>query len=109
VVRQSAEVLFLGRPLLRSGDKVNEKSKICFFQAIVRFRFVYNAEYVRVGQQILFREGRTKGLGVITGVATDPSGKFPAGSTPILDGMMPVEPISSSSSKPLKLSEELHQ
>lgn len=31
-----------------------------------RFRFLRNPEYVRVGDRLLFREGRTKGVGKIT-------------------------------------------
>ena len=35
---------------------------------VIRFRFMYRPEYVKKGTTILFREGRTKGLGVITRV-----------------------------------------
>jgi len=31
-----------------------------------RFRFLRNPEYIRVGDRLLFREGRTKGVGKIT-------------------------------------------
>ncbi len=37
-------------------------------EASVVFRFLRNPEYVKVGQRILFREGRTKGIGRITQV-----------------------------------------
>ena len=42
-------------PLLRTGDRSN-----------VRFKFMYNPEYISVGSTLLFREGRTKGMGKIT-------------------------------------------
>lgn len=34
--------------------------------ASVLFRFVSHPEYLHVGMQLLFREGRTKGIGTIT-------------------------------------------
>lgn len=37
-------------------------------QASVVLRFIRNPEYVKVGQRLLFREGRTKGIGRITQV-----------------------------------------
>lgn len=41
--------------LLRTGDK-----------AQVRFRFIKNPEYLRVGMRMVFREGRTKAVGNVT-------------------------------------------
>ena len=32
------------------------------------FRFIKNPEFVKVGARILFREGRTKGIGKVTQV-----------------------------------------
>ena len=32
----------------------------------IRFRFMHRPEFLKEGTTILFREGRTKGLGVIT-------------------------------------------
>ena len=52
VVRQSASVKHMSNELLRSGDK-----------AIVTFRFMGHGEYLTNGLTLLFREGRTKGLG----------------------------------------------
>lgn len=43
-----------GIPLLRTGDR-----------SIVRFRFIKYPEYLKVGQRLIFREGRTKGIGRI--------------------------------------------
>jgi GTPase len=53
-VRQAAKIVNSNIEL-RTGDK-----------AIVRFRFMFRPEYMRVGERLIFREGRTKGLGVIT-------------------------------------------
>ena len=57
VIRQAVTIEELPKDLLRTGDK-----------GIVRFKFLYNAEYVKPGLTILLREGRTKILGVITKV-----------------------------------------
>lgn len=54
VIRQAAEVVHLDRPLLRSGDRGK-----------IRFRFMYHAEYLCMDTPLLFREGRTKGLGKV--------------------------------------------
>jgi GTPase len=57
VVRQAAAVQELARPLLRAGDRGR-----------VRFRFIRRPEYVRVGDRLVFREGRCRGIGVIRAV-----------------------------------------
>ena len=44
----------MDRELLRSGDR-----------ALVRFRFKARPEYVVPGTRFVFREGRTKGIGVV--------------------------------------------
>ena len=44
----------MDRDLLRSGDR-----------ATVRFRFKQRPEYVTMGTRFIFREGRTKGVGVV--------------------------------------------
>ena len=54
-IRQSATILSMDRPLLRTGDR-----------STCRFRFCYHPEYINVGSTMLFREGRTKGMGKIT-------------------------------------------
>lgn len=54
VIRQSAKVKHLSEELIRTGDK-----------AIVSFRFKCHPEYLTPGAVLLFREGRTKGLGRI--------------------------------------------
>jgi len=37
-------------------------------QASVMFKFIKNPEFVKSGARILFREGRTKGIGQVTQV-----------------------------------------
>ena len=53
-VRQSARVCSMDKPLLRTGDRSN-----------VKFMFMYRPEYVTLGSKLVFREGRTKGQGII--------------------------------------------
>jgi len=55
-VRQSCAIILVDREVLRTGDK-----------AQVKFRFMYKPEFVKIGTKLIFREGRTKGLGTITG------------------------------------------
>lgn len=55
VVRQAASVMSMTKELLRPGD-----------QGLIHFRFAYHPELIHTGMNILFREGRTKGLGVIS-------------------------------------------
>ena len=35
-------------------------------KAVVLFRFINRPEYIRVGSRLLFREGKTKGMGEVT-------------------------------------------
>mmetsp|Transcript_20132 Transcript_20132/g.46910 ORF Transcript_20132/g.46910 Transcript_20132/m.46910 type:complete len:553 (+) Transcript_20132:90-1748(+) len=63
VVRQAASVREMSSELLRTGDK-----------AIVTFRFLYHPEYLTTGTTLLFREGRTKGLGRIVELLDDSVG-----------------------------------
>lgn len=62
VIRQAAMVKHMSEELLRTGDK-----------SIVTFRFMYRGEYMTPGLVLLFREGRTKGLGRITELVHDVS------------------------------------
>lgn len=55
--------------LLRTGDKGH-----------IKFRFMYRPEYLKPGTTILFREGRTKGLGVVSSVS------YNTGPTPMEKG-----------------------
>jgi len=63
VVRQTVTILDMNITPLRTGDK-----------GLVRFRFMYNTEYLKPGSIILLREGRTKICGVISRVF-DPNEK----------------------------------
>lgn len=53
-IRQTAQILEMNAECLRTGDK-----------ASVRFKFLKNPEYLRLGQKMIFREGRTKAIGTI--------------------------------------------
>jgi len=57
IIRQCAAVKHMSADLLQNGDK-----------ATVTFRFMYHGEFLRLGMPLLFREGRTKGLGRIVEV-----------------------------------------
>ena len=50
----------MNNDLMRTGDK-----------GFIKFRFMYRPEYLKIGTTILFREGRTKGLGVVSRVFPD--------------------------------------
>lgn len=54
IIRQAARVVAMDCERLRSGDR-----------ACVRFRFLQRPEYVTPGTRFVFREGRTKGIGVV--------------------------------------------
>ncbi|KAF7731816.1 hypothetical protein EC973_008331 [Apophysomyces ossiformis] len=54
-VRQAASITNMEETVLRTGDR-----------ATVQFQFTRFPEYLTVGTQLIFREGRTKGVGVIT-------------------------------------------
>jgi hypothetical protein len=58
IIRQAARVVAMDQERLRSGDR-----------ACVRFRFLQHPEYVTPGTRFVFREGRTKGIGLV--VATE--------------------------------------
>ena len=71
VVRQTAVIVAMSVDVLRSGDR-----------ARVRFRFMQRPEYVRPGDRFIFREGRTKGIGVVLPYdANDPAPPAPASAT----------------------------
>jgi hypothetical protein len=48
------------RTLLRTGDR-----------GLIKFRFVRYKEFLTVGNRLLFREGKTKGIGKIVGVCVE--------------------------------------
>lgn len=51
-IRQTASIINMSKDCLRTGDKAH-----------VKFRFIKHPEYIRVGQRMVFREGRTKAVG----------------------------------------------
>ena len=53
-VSQTCAIVDIDREYIRTGDR-----------ATVAFRFVQRPEFLCVGERILFREGRTKGLGIV--------------------------------------------
>jgi len=61
-VSQTCAIVDIDRAFIRTGDR-----------ATVAFRFVQRPEYLTIGDRILFREGRTKGLGIVKSVGYDPS------------------------------------
>ncbi|EPS97707.1 hypothetical protein FOMPIDRAFT_1052102 [Fomitopsis schrenkii] len=56
-VRQTVRIVNMDHPqgILRTGDR-----------ATVTFEFISHPEFIKEGMKLLFREGKTKGLGVIT-------------------------------------------
>ncbi|KAJ3286361.1 Short integuments 2, mitochondrial [Borealophlyctis nickersoniae] len=61
-VRQTAKIMGMDKQILRTGDR-----------AVVRFRFIQHPEYLKIGNRLLFREGRTKGVGKVVNLITDPT------------------------------------
>lgn len=61
-VSQTCAIIDIDRSYIRTGDR-----------ATVAFRFVQRPEFLAVGDRILFREGRTKGLGIVKQVGYDAS------------------------------------
>ena len=57
VIRQAAKVQEMNKEILRTGDKGH-----------IRFKFMYRPEYLKIGTTILFREGKTKGLGIVSSI-----------------------------------------
>lgn len=60
-VSQTCAIIDIDRELIRTGDR-----------ATVAFQFVQRPEYLAPGDRLLFREGRTKGLGIVKAVGYDP-------------------------------------
>lgn len=60
-ISQTCAIIDIDRAYIRTGDR-----------ATVAFRFVQRPEYLAIGDKILFREGRTKGLGIVKGLGYDP-------------------------------------
>jgi len=71
-VSQTCAIIDIDRTFIRTGDR-----------ALVAFRFVQRPEYLAPGDRLLFREGRTKGLGIVKSVGYDAS--KPLGGVPKVD------------------------
>merc|ERR1712000_65271 len=56
-IRQTASIIRMSSECLRTGDK-----------AQVLFRFVKHPEFLKEGQRLVFREGRTKAVGNVNKV-----------------------------------------
>jgi GTPase len=61
-VSQTCAIIDIDRRYIRTGDR-----------ACVAFRFMQRPEYLTIGERILFREGRTKGLGIVKELGYDPA------------------------------------
>jgi GTPase len=61
-VSQTCSVIDIDRPFIRTGDR-----------ALVAFRFIQRPEFLAAGDRVLFREGKTKGLGIVKSIGYDPS------------------------------------
>ncbi|KAJ3337170.1 hypothetical protein HDU93_001501 [Gonapodya sp. JEL0774] len=59
-IRQTARIVDMSQGVLRTGDRAN-----------VRFRFIQHPEYLKPGARLLFREGRTKGVGKVVRTFSD--------------------------------------
>jgi len=53
-ISQSAKIFFMDSELLRTGDNAN-----------IKFRFKNHPEFIEKNSKLIFREGRTKGIGYI--------------------------------------------
>jgi len=59
-LRQTATIIRMSQPHLRTGDKAN-----------VTFRFIKHPEYLKPNTRMIFREGRTKAVGTILKIDPD--------------------------------------
>ncbi|KAJ2902630.1 hypothetical protein MKZ38_000297 [Zalerion maritima] len=59
-VSQTCAIIDIDRPYIRTGDR-----------ATVAFQFVQRPEYLVPGDRLIFREGRTKGLGIVKSIGYD--------------------------------------
>ena len=53
-ISQTAKIFYIEKDLLRTGDT-----------SIVKFRFKNRSEFIEENKKIVFREGKTKGIGKI--------------------------------------------
>jgi hypothetical protein len=74
-VSQTCAIIDIDRSFIRTGDR-----------ATVAFRFVQRPEYLAPGDRLLFREGRTKGLGIVKSVGYDTSKPLGSGEEVVKEG-----------------------
>jgi hypothetical protein len=67
----------MNKNFMRTSDK-----------GFIKFRFMYRPEYLKLGITILFREGRTKGLCVVSRIFSD-GAPNKEGDTTALGGILP--------------------
>jgi elongation factor 1-alpha len=60
-IKEACRIAWASKETLRTGDK-----------ALVRIETVFSPIYVRVGDQFLFREGRSRGIGFVTKTFSKP-------------------------------------
>lgn len=60
-ISQTCSIIDIDREYIRTGDR-----------ALVAFRFVQRPEFLSHGDRVIFREGRTKGLGIVKSIGYDP-------------------------------------
>ena len=87
IIRQAARVVAMDCERLRSGDR-----------ACVRFRFIQRPEYLVSQSRFVFREGKTKGIGIVLETEHDSGFDFDKDtkiSTPALDpaNLKPIPPV----------------
>src|ERR1700744_2753871 len=70
-VSQTCAIIDIDRSFIRTGDR-----------ATVAFRFVQRPEFLVPGDRLLFREGRTQGLGIVKAVGYDPNKPLSAQAEP---------------------------
>ncbi|KAJ6102685.1 hypothetical protein N7486_005112 [Penicillium sp. IBT 16267x] len=79
-VSQTCSVIDIDRPFIRTGDR-----------ALVAFRFIQRPEFLAPGDRVLFREGKTKGLGIVKSIGYDPSQPLSANTKGDADASKPAK------------------
>lgn len=90
-VKQTAKIRHMPERELKNGTKVKLMEK--GVDTTIRFRFIMGPEYLHVGDRLIFREGRTKGIGTITKL-------FPMSETEGKDGLDEIDGIRKHTFKP---------
>lgn len=75
-VRQTVKIVDIDKPFVRTGDRCQGELgalstvPLAELFASVVMEFIKSPEFCRPGSRILFREGKTKGLGVLTSLSS---------------------------------------